>query len=620
MVAWAQDPVTDSLVQQLNLAHSPTEKAEIYYQMGDYLAVQDTVKAVTYVEKGLLYVKGNLFYEGMGYFYLGRVYMKFSLTKAEDAFGNALSLFEQVNTPESYIYQSRTWANKAVMAQMQDDNRTYIKLFLEKAIPFAAKGGDSLRIADDYANISLPFMNYGEYEKALIYLGKSAALFKRLAPNDIRQVDIYCHMAKIDLLQNKTDEAGKHLRLASSLLEQDPASLYAPNFHTIESMYLIRVRLWNDALQAIERGLQVAGKLKSRNEIRQLLYQKAELFNAQGNWKAAKKVLVDMYNEGYIELVTDKRQVFGDLAKLESNLGNYKQAYDWMLKHDIISEEVYTQQTKAQITDLETRYNYVQKEKELLVAKAKTEKQKQLIWFTAIGSIIMLVFIYVWYRNRRIRAVQRLKQLQQIELGKALLEGQERERSRVARDLHDGLGGMLAGIKLNLSQMIEEKGDLRKEDLGQTVDRLGYSVSELRRISRNMMPESLLHLGLEAALKELCHEATLPKLKVIFNAFDLRISYSPQVQITIYRMVQELIYNAVKHSGASRILVQCSHAENTFFITVEDDGHGFSPRNVSDTCQGLKNISVRAGLLNGKMEIETSTEGTIVNIELYVEG
>lgn len=349
---------------------------------------------------------------------------------------------------------------QGVLAQFRGDNTTYINLFLEKAIPLAALGGDSLRMADGYANVALPFMNYENYDKAILYLNKSADLFKRLAPDDLRRADVHCHLAKIYLLQKKVTEAGEHLQLAFQVLKQEPESMYAPYYHTIESMYLIEQKRRKEAEQAVEKGIAVAEKLRNRHDIRQLLYQKARLFGLQQQWNSSKEVLLKMYDEGYIDLNTDKKQLFNDLAIAENHLGNYKQAYEWMVKHAEAAEEVYTQQTRTQIADLGTRYNYVQKEKELLVAKAKTKKQQDIFWMAVVAFLLTLIAVYLWVKNRRqrtARQIQQLKQQQSIELGKALLEGEERERSRLARDLHDGLGGMLAGIKLNLSQMIEKK-------------------------------------------------------------------------------------------------------------------------------------------------------------------
>lgn len=132
------------------------------------------------------------------------------------------------------------------------------------------------------------------------------------------------------------------------------------------------------------------------------------------------------------------------------------------------------------------------------------------------------------------------------------------------------------------------------------------------------MPESLVQSGLETALKDLCDEASTPGLKVSFQAFNIMKPFPQQMQLMIYRIIQELIYNAVKHAGASKIMVQCSCSENMFFITVEDNGSGFTPDSIPDTGQGLKNIRSRLKLLKGKMDIESSPEGTNVNIELYV--
>lgn len=611
----------DSIRLQLDEAASDRQRATLLFELGDQFSVSDTARSIELIRRGLKYASGDPLQEGIGYFYLGRVYMDFSPVKAEQAFDTAIEYLKQISTSASYIYQSRSWANKGVMAQLRGDNRRYIDLFLNEAIPLAAKGGDSLRVADGYTNVALPFMNYGEYEKAILYLKRSADIFERLAPKDLRKVDVYCHLAKVYLLQGKLDEAGRNIKAASNALQQDPQSLYAPNFHAIESMYLIRLRRWAEAGRTIEKGLTIAQKLKNRYDIRQLLYQKAELFRAQEKWKEAKEILQGMYNDGYVELKTDKKVLFNDLAGIAASMGNFREGYAWMLRHRDVSEEIYAQETKAKIADLEARYNYVQKEKELILARERTNRQRVLVYITVSAMIFILVFIYFWFRNRKLRTareIEHLKQQQRIELGKALLEGEEKERGRLARDLHDGLGGMLAAIKLNLSQLVSQKRQLESGDLDQTIDRLGHSVNELRRISRNMMPESLLQSGLAVALKDLCDEAMFSGLRISFKAFDLEENFSPHLKVMIYRIVQELVYNVVKHAGATKVMVQCSQSDQYFFITVEDNGKGFSIAHIPKSSRGLKNIQSRVDILNGKMEINSSDKGTNVNIELYV--
>ncbi len=611
----------DDIRQRLERCGTDRQRAKLLFQLGDSLSASDTTKSLSYIRQGLELALGDALQSGVGYFYLGRVYMDFSPSRAERALDTALQYLEKVGSPESYIYQSRTWANKAVIAQLRGDNRRYIDLFLNRAIPLAAKGGDSLRVADGYTNVALPFMNYGEYDKAVQYLKQAASMFERLAQQDLRRVDVYSHLAKVYLLQGKLPEAGENIRAASKALERAPQSIYAPNFHAMESMYLIRIKRWKEAEQTVDKGLSIAERLRNRYDIRQLLYQKAELFRAQRKWKETKETLLNLYHGGYIELSTDKKQLFGDLAGAEESLGNYKAAYIWLQRKQEISEEMYAQETKAKIAGLEAKYNYVQKEKELILARTKASQQRAVVWIIAIIFIIILVFLYFWYRNRKLRTareIENLRQRQRIELGKALLEGEEKERGRLARDLHDGLGGTLAGIKLNLSQLVSQKRLLEAGELNQTIERLGHSVNELRRISRNMMPESLIRSGLAVALRDLCDEAALPGLKVSFKDFGIKEDFTPQVKVMIYRIVQELVYNAVKYASASRIIVQCSQSHHYFFITVEDNGHGFSTAQVPHSSRGRKNIQNRVDLLGGKMEIDSSGKGTNINIELYV--
>lgn len=132
------------------------------------------------------------------------------------------------------------------------------------------------------------------------------------------------------------------------------------------------------------------------------------------------------------------------------------------------------------------------------------------------------------------------------------------------------------------------------------------------------MPESLLNFGLETSLKDLCEFYMKHDLNVDFQAINIKKDLPLNLQINIYRIVQELLANGVKHSNADTILVQCSQNGNEFFITVEDNGKGFSEDEMKKVKSlGLKNLQNRVNYLKGKMEIQTEqNQGTSVNIEL----
>jgi signal transduction histidine kinase len=201
-----------------------------------------------------------------------------------------------------------------------------------------------------------------------------------------------------------------------------------------------------------------------------------------------------------------------------------------------------------------------------------------------------------------------------------MLQGEERERRRVAGDLHDGLGGMLAGVKMNLTGLSAAPAAGNGSELHKVIGQLDSSISELRRIARNMMPEALLKFGLDIALKDLCGSMMTEAVKIGYQSFGIESSIPQDTQVTIYRIVQELLTNATRHAHASNILVQCSQNGDTFLVTIEDNGKGFDTALASRAKGiGLGNVKRRVDYLHGNMEIiSAENEGTTINIELHV--
>ena len=204
----------------------------------------------------------------------------------------------------------------------------------------------------------------------------------------------------------------------------------------------------------------------------------------------------------------------------------------------------------------------------------------------------------------------------------SILKGQEEERSRMAKDLHDGLGGLLSGVKLQLGAM---KGNLILSEeharvFNNALGKLDESISEMRRVAHNMMPEALMKLGLQQALQDYCDglsEGQSFKINTEFHGLEQRMT--PSTEVVVYRIVQELLNNAVKHSGATVILAQVMRQENGLSITVEDNGRGFNKEEVIQGA-GLKNIRSRVDYLQGQLDIQSVPgKGTSVHIECTIE-
>lgn len=244
-----------------------------------------------------------------------------------------------------------------------------------------------------------------------------------------------------------------------------------------------------------------------------------------------------------------------------------------------------------------------------------------------IYGLIILLFsalsIYAYKINRKLKKQKELNHHQQqlILCKEAMLEGEERERRKIARDLHDGLGGMLAGIKLKLSGFLvhQKHTESLGDALHKIIEQLDSSLTEVRGIARNMVPENLICFGLQTALEDLCLSFTTKNQVISFQAFCICNQMNLSTQLVIYRIVQEALANAIRHSGAKKIIVQCSQNDDRFFITIEDNGVGFDLMANSSNGIGLNNIKSRVKYLNGKIEvISVQNEGTTINLELNV--
>ncbi|TCO25342.1 histidine kinase/DNA gyrase B/HSP90-like ATPase [Pedobacter psychrotolerans] len=209
----------------------------------------------------------------------------------------------------------------------------------------------------------------------------------------------------------------------------------------------------------------------------------------------------------------------------------------------------------------------------------------------------------------------------QVKLTRAMINGQDEERNRLGRDLHDGLGGMLAAVKINLSGWSAKSSMTDDQELGSIVNRLDNSITELRSIAGNLMPVSLLKFGLEVSLRDLSESFMSDSLVIDFQCLDVIDGLPVDQQMTIYRIVQELLNNVAKHSKAKNVLLQCSLSLNNFMITIEDDGVGFDMESLKEKKgMGISNIKTRVAYLDGKFDIVSGNngQGTHVNIELKV--
>jgi PAS domain S-box-containing protein len=207
------------------------------------------------------------------------------------------------------------------------------------------------------------------------------------------------------------------------------------------------------------------------------------------------------------------------------------------------------------------------------------------------------------------------------QMREALIEGQENERMRVSQELHDGLGQLFTAIKLNLQYLKSGLGadvETRVSDrLKALEDNIGVAITEVKNISRNLMPDVLWQFGLRPAIEDMVAKWNeTAHLTITLEMVDMNKRFSPELEKTVFRMCQELLNNAIRHGQSKQIFLQVINHDDSLVVMSEDDGNGFDPRSVLSGF-GLRNIRSRAELIGGTVEIDSAPgEGTVITIEI----
>jgi len=332
-----------------------------------------------------------------------------------------------------------------------------------------------------------------------------------------------------------------------------------------------------------------------------------------------------------------------NLAELEERRKNFPAAYGYLRDYIGVNDSVMNKTHRENIQGLEQKYQSEIKDARILQLDDEKKiqelsiRQKSTLNYLLVASLVVVVLVaFLMYRNMRHRhqlakqqdelqqqKIRELEKDRQLVAVDSMLKGQEEERSRLARDLHDGLGGLLSGVKFSLNNM---KDNLiitpdNSAAFERSVNMIDTSIKELRRVAHNMMPEMLTKFGLDEALKEYCHSVDAAKLLAIkYQSLGMETRMDKGAEIIIYRVMQELLNNILRHAAASQAYIQVIRENNRLSIVVEDNGKGFDTATLeSSKGAGWVNIRSRVEYLKGQLDIHSEPgKGTLVNIEFNV--
>ncbi|UTW63928.1 sensor histidine kinase [bacterium SCSIO 12741] len=530
--------------------------------------------------------------------------------------------------------------------------------YFSQALIHARHIPDSAKVMKTYRYLAANYRNGGRYEESVRSSLKALAYYT-VQQDSLEMIKVMNDLGNVYYLMNSFDEGDRYQHRALSAMEgiEDPRTL--GNIYTSLAYGLERNERFDSALFYNQKAIDLFQKEEliyneaiarrnrcaiytrmgsSEEDLIDCYRNSLEVDEAIGDWEG---VMINRFNLGtslnetgdyaearnQVEQALSLAREMGDqrlkfmsyytLSDIYSRQKNFTQAYHYLDSSYQLQEEVRGEEVQSTILELDKKYQISEKEKELYKTKKekaeaelKVSEKNNLIGIIAgAGGFLILGLGFVFYRNKqqeksKLAAARIEEQQKGLE---AVIEAQEQERSRIARDLHDGMVQQLAGLKLGFGRLF---GDTPHQDSGKLMDLLDQSTQELRELSHTMMPRSLAESGLVPALEDMLELSLKNRIEYSFEHFNVPNRYAENLEITLFRVAQELVNNLLKHSQASLVQVQLFQAGSQIHLSVEDNGVGFDSDANSDGI-GLRNITSRLETVQGKLMVEsTPNKGT----------
>ena len=541
----------------------------------------------------------------------------------------ALVLAKQMKEELSIAKTTINTANSFHMISKEDSAIYYYM----QALPILDKLGNKRMLGIAYSNLQNIYTELTQYQKAIEYGKKGLEIFDNEVEDPLNQSYcltnlgiVYSSLKRLDSAEIYFTEALQISRHISDQYAESAILLDLGDIHyklgrleearkTFDKAYLIAKEMDLAETQAIALKGIAMYNLEKKNFPLARMYADSALIIALKN--DSRKQTLKLYN------------LFADISYASQD---FRAAHQFEEKEDALRDSINADNLLELSTEFETKYETEKKEIKILLQQNQLKQKSTFIYFLSAGVIAMLIISLLIYRNYRNRQklqqakIEELETEKQLTATEAVLKGEEQERTRLAKDLHDGLGGMLSGIKFSLSNMKENlimtPGNAQAFE--RSIDMLDSSIREMRRVAHSMMPEVLMKYGLDTAVKEYCNEiGRSGVLRINYQSVGMTGVNPEQITaVTVYRIVQELVNNSIKHAAAKNVLVQLhfSPKEKQLAITVEDDGKGFDTTLLKQsTGIGWSNIQNRVEFLKGKLDVNSSIgKGTSVLIEINV--
>lgn len=549
----------------------------------------------------------------------------------QSRYEEALARMEEAIRHFSVDTTSQDWAKgQSTLGEIYYNQGRFqlaIRHFIKSASQFE-RANDSLRAGVIFGNIGAIFMEAGQVQEALTYHRKN---YRWIPHSDTaRLIHVCVNLGSTLEALDSLGSAERWYDRALALCELYPmprkrsyALIGKAGIASEREQHSLAVRLIKESLAIAPDSFNYAvslvrfGYYQGLSGNQSAAYQHlsaAEALNRRLGQQAELLETIDYHRE------------------IAARFGDFDKAYRLQQSYRLLADSLGMQTLQRELKALEIQYQAAKKseenlrlraekaESDLQLSQAQSQIRNRTIFLALSVALIIAGFVFFRkYSQNQARLaqqaahlseqkVQRMAQAQRLLAAEAVLEGQEKERVRLARELHDGLGGMLASAKNLLASQDSkqvEQGQEALEAIGQ----------ELRRVSHDLMPGALARFGLKTALEDVFNQAPgTPQVEFQWYGPD---RLAMEQQSNLFRIVQELYANALRHAEAKHILIQLMIDQEAIHLTVEDDGIGFETGGLVNEGIGLANVQARIAYLEGSIEIQSVPgEGTTVYVQI----
>jgi signal transduction histidine kinase len=621
LFAQSRPSITDSLEAVLKTKQADSARVFTIIRLSRRYPPADSAKALGLLREGLRIAQKNKddrlaaeVYSTLGAWHA----VNNKVEEAEAYFITTRQLVEDDVSPAGRKLFARTRVHLANIMGERGNVTGQVTEYLA-VVPILEELKDDSPLAMLYSNLATIFYNKQQTAKSAEYYRKAIGSYSKTTGNTEQLAGVYLDLASCMYKMDSLKEAGQYLEKVKSQLDliRDTSKIWGKYYHKTGQLAVKR-GAYADGMKEYNKALHIAYRFNDAYATCNVLYSMANLYESQKQYGKAKKLMEEhLRTASLINSSTASYTLYAldFLADLEFALHNPSQAYHYLRRYIALSDSVQAVEVTQQVHRLEQQFQSAQKEKKILALQHENERKtyalkenRLLNWLLAIGGAFVLlaaVLLNGFYRKNR----KTMKLEMQKNMLSSMLKGEEQERTRLARDLHDGLGGLLSSIKIQLSG---------SQGVPPTVlPRIDDAVGELRRVAHSLMPEVLVRFGLEVAMKEYCRGFANTGVKVICQVFNYDNKMEQARQVALYRIMQELVNNALKHAQATQILVILEQNGQVIRFTVEDNGIGFKATSATEANgAGMTNLRARVDFLQGKLDIHSiPAVGTTVSLE-----